>query len=65
MHHPTKNNTKLKISKIILLCRNLVASHHLFLHKSPPSVSVPNYIDTKIKKLDLSVLYWGHFTNTS
>jgi len=29
---PPKNKTKLKISKITLLCRKLVVGHHLFIH---------------------------------
>jgi len=65
MHPPPKNNTKLKISKIISSCRNFVVGHHLFLPWSQLNVSVTNYIDNKITKLDLGVLHWGHFTYTS
>jgi len=60
-----KNNTKLKIYKITSLCKNLVASNHLFLPRSPLSVFVTNYIETEITKHDLNVQHWGHFTHTS
>jgi len=44
------------------MCKKLIASHHLFLHKSP--FIVTKYIDTQIRELFLCVLHRGHFTNT-
>ena len=39
----------------------MVVGHHLLLHKSP--LIMTNYIDAKIKELDLGVLHWVHFTH--
>ena len=60
---PLNNNSKLKMSEICLVCKNLITSHHLFLHKSP--LTMTNYVDTEIRDLFLDVLNWGHCTNTS
>jgi len=64
-HALPKNKTKFKISKIILLYKNLVIGHHLFLHKSPFNVTVTHYINSDIRELDHHVLHWGDFTHVS
>jgi len=57
-HHAlTKNKTKFKISKNILLYKNLVISHLLFLHMSPFNVIVANYINNDIRELNHRVLH--------
>jgi len=61
----TQEQKKLRISKIISLCKNLVVGHHLLLHMSPLNVTVTNYINSDIRELNHRVLHRDDFKHTS